>query len=130
MTQTLLTPEIAPEVMEASPRRVFAPAVDIYETDAAYEVVADMPGVDSAGVEVTLDGEVLTIEGRTDAEAPAAGRLVYGEAATGDFRRRFTLDPATVDRERIEARIKNGVLRVTLSKAPAAQSRKIQVRAA
>lgn len=130
MTQELLTPEAVTSHQEATPRRVFLPAVDIYETDDAFEIVADMPGVDSAGVEVTVEGEVLTLEGRAAPEAPVRGRLVYGEAARGDFRRRFNLGVTEVDRERIGARMKNGVLWVTLPKVPAARSRKIDVRAA
>jgi HSP20 family protein len=109
-------------------RRVFTPRVDIHETPENIVVLADMPGVDDKDVEVTLEKNVLTIEGRTHDDPRPGFRPLMMEVAAGDWRRVFTLS-AEVDRERIAASLKDGVLRLTLPKAEPAKARKISVKA-
>ncbi|WP_291315683.1 Hsp20/alpha crystallin family protein [Desulfuromonas sp.] len=89
------------------------PSVDIYETGEALTVVADLPGVSRERLELGIDGELLTIEGRM------SGR----EAG---FRRRFRL-PDHLDLEQVAAELSQGVLTVTLPKAAAARPRRIEV---
>ncbi len=106
---------------------VVEPATDIYETDSALVVVADMPGVAENGLEVTLENQVLTLFGRTAAGSePATHGRVYREFGPTEYRRTFTINDG-IDREKITARLKNGVLRVTLPKAAQAQPRRIVV---
>ncbi len=108
-------------------RPVFAPAVDIYESDGALVLVADMPGVDRSGVELHLEENQLTIRGRV-VEEKDSGDPLYSEYRSGDFFRSFTLSNV-IDQEKIEATMKDGVLTVILPKAEAARPRQIAVTA-
>ena len=103
-------------------------ATDVREDAERFTVVADMPGADEKTVEATVQNRVLTIEGWTKAEKPQGGEELGREFGAGRFRRDFTL-PETVDAERIQARVKNGVLTVTLPKREEVKARKIQVTA-
>ncbi|NLF93314.1 MAG: Hsp20/alpha crystallin family protein [Oligosphaeraceae bacterium] len=107
---------------------VFTPRVDIRETETALILVADMPGADESSVTIDLEGSELTIRGTFVPKAPDGYHLTYQEYASGDYERSFTLGD-TIDRERIKAVVKNGILRLTLPKAKAAQPRRIAVQA-
>lgn len=109
------------------PRRIYTPTVDIIETQDHIEVIADMPGVDENAVELTLEKNVLTIYGKVEADIPERHRLAVSEYGVGDYQRQFILSDE-VDRERIEAQVRQGVLRIQLPKAAAAKTRKIAVR--
>lgn len=103
------------------------PAVDIEEYADKFVLVADVPGVDLNSVEVTLEKGVLTLSGKREKAAEAAGveaRRI--ERANGRFLRRFNL-PDTVDGESVTAKGSNGVLEIAIPKRPAAQPRKITV---
>lgn len=104
---------------------VSAPATDIYETEREIVVVVDMPGVGEQQVEVTLENQELTLSGRAAADAEG-GEMLYREFGPAEFRRSFTLSDE-IDREKIAARVKNGVLRVVLPKAAKAAPRRINV---
>ena len=108
--------------------RVFVPRSDVYETDEAIVVVAEMPGVDEKSVDITLEKNVLTIVGRVSEVGPDGCRLVLAEYSSGDYERRFALSQA-VDRDAIAAAVKNGVLTLTLPKAKEAMPRRIEVKA-
>src|SRR6185369_8342636 len=97
-------------------------------TDAFY-VVADLPGVDQDGVEVTVEKDVLSIVGRTKREAPEGYQRVYGPAAATEYRRSFTLSEK-IDRDGIQATLKLGRLSLTVTKVREAQPRRISVQAA
>lgn len=115
-------------VERTRPRTAYAPAVDILERTDEIVVTADMPGVDERSVDITLEKNVLSISGIVD-QRPAPGhRPALAEYGTGDYQRAFTLSEE-VDRERIQATVKNGVLRLVLPKAAAARARRIEVRA-
>lgn len=110
-------------------RPVYVPPTDIYETKDAIVLLAEMPGVASDGIDITLERQVLTIRGRGAAETHAGYRQVYAEYSEGDYERSFTLSTA-IDQDRIEASQKDGVLRLVLPKAEAAKPRKIALRTA
>ena len=117
-----------PEVADGNnPRRAYIPRSDVYETDQAIVVVAEMPGVDESNVDITLEKNVLTITGKVGNENPEGYRAILSEYGSGDFERRFALSQ-TVDRENISATVKNGILTLTLSKAKEAQPRRIAVK--
>jgi HSP20 family protein len=119
-----------PEGVErTSPRRIFKPDVDIIEAENETLLTADLPGVDDKSLDITLEKNVLTIRGQVDSQIPAGYRLAYGEYEVGDYERAFTLSDE-VDKDRIQATIKNGVLRLVLPKAAAAKARKIAIFAA
>ncbi|MBF0457576.1 MAG: Hsp20/alpha crystallin family protein [Nitrospirae bacterium] len=109
--------------------KVYTPAVDIVEKAKEILVTADMPGVDDKSIDITLEKNVLTIYGKVDVDVPEKYRASYVEYGIGDYRRSFTLSNE-IDREHIEATVKNGVLRLVLPKAEAAKTKKIEVRAA
>jgi HSP20 family protein len=109
-------------------RRVYNPDVDIIERKEDIVVIADMPGVDDKSLDITLDKNVLTIYGRVEAEIPEKHTLYLSEYGIGDYQRVFTLADE-VDRERIQATVKNGTLRIVLPKSEAVKTRKIAVTA-
>lgn len=108
-------------------RKVFLPRTDIIDTGDELLVIADVPGVDEKEVEVTLEKNVLTIEASPAYEKVEKYTLSYSEYAMGDFERKFVVSQ-DVDRDRIEAHVKNGVLTVKLPKAGPTKTRKIEVR--
>ena len=109
-------------------RPVFLPPADIYETKNSIVVMAEMPGVPPDGVDITLERRVLTIRGRSVASEHTGYQRVYSEYTDGDYERVFTLSE-NIDRDRIEATLKEGVLHLTLPKAEAARARKIELKA-
>jgi HSP20 family protein len=106
----------------------FVPRVDIYETDDAITVVADMPGVTEDSVDIVLEKGVLTINGYVDPEVPEGYSLAHAEYRIGDFVRSFSLSNE-IDQSAIEATLKDGVLRLKMNKVTEAQTKKIAVKA-
>jgi HSP20 family protein len=106
----------------------FVPRVDIYETDDAITVVADMPGVTEDSVDIVLEKGVLTINGYVDPEVPEGYSLAHAEYRIGDFVRSFSLSNE-IDQSAIEATLKDGVLRLKMNKITEAQTKKIAVKA-
>ena len=109
-------------------RPVFVPPADIYETRDNIVVVAEMPGVAPDGVDITLERRVLTIRGRNAGNEHTGYQRVYNEYADGDYERVFTLSE-NIDRDRIEATLKDGVLHLVLPKSETAKPRKIELKA-
>jgi HSP20 family molecular chaperone IbpA len=101
--------------------------VDIYETNEGMTVIADMPGINEENIDITLEQNVLTINGYVASQRPEDYSLAYAEYRVGDYQRRFTLSDQ-IDKEKIEATVKDGVLRLQLPKAEPA-TKKISVTA-
>jgi len=101
------------------------PDVNIYETKDGYELEAEMPGVNKDGLEITLEGNEITITGHRTSES-VAGDVLFRERHGASYRRVFDLDPA-IDSTRISARMNQGVLFLTLPKSEAVKPRKIAV---
>jgi len=119
-----------PEGVENTRRRnVYMPATDIFEDEDTIHLVADMPGVDASTVDVMLEKNVLTISGAVHEEAVEKHALAYREYPTGDYHRSFRIS-SEINRDGIEARVKNGVLELLLPKAESVKPRQIAVRAA
>ena len=116
------------EVETVRNTRTFIPRVDIYETEDTVVLLADMPGVDENSVDITLEKNILTINGFANRQAPEGFEPAYAEYKFGNYERTFALSDE-VDREQIEATVKNGVLRLVMPKAEAAKTRKITVKA-
>ena len=108
-------------------RKVFVPKVDIIETGDAMVLFAEMPGIDEKSVEVVLEKNILKITGTVEPQDCPGRSIAYSEYDTGDYERTFTISDE-VDRGRITAVVKNGVLKLTLYKAPQAEVKKIAVR--
>lgn len=119
----------APEGTERTREcQCFAPRADIYELDDQIVIVADVPGASDKSVDIMLEKDILTLNAYVDAPEIEGYSLTYAEYEVGDYQRSFRL-PDQVDRENIEAVIKDGVLRIFLPKAAEAQTRKISVKA-
>lgn len=107
------------------------PSIDVDETDQAYRVSAELPGLTEKDVELNLRDNALTISGekRSEREEEKGGRR-YAERSFGRFERTIPF-PAEVDADRVDAVFRNGVLTVTLPKNEKAQdkTRRIEVRA-
>lgn len=130
MAEKELTPkakEEAPAKGErVRPGRVFLPAVDIFETPQALVLVADMPGVSGDKVTLDLKENLLTLHGEVTPPSEKETMLVQ-EYAVGDYYREFQVGEL-IDKSKIEATVKNGVLTLTLPKAEKAKPRRIEVK--
>ena len=106
------------------------PSVDVDESEKAYKVTAELPGMEQKDVEVTLRDNALIISGekRREHKEESGGRS-YAERSYGRFMRSIPLD-AEVDADKVQANFKNGVLSVELPKNPAARdkTRRIEVK--
>jgi HSP20 family protein len=102
-----------------------SPDVNIVETKDGYVLEAEMPGVSKEGLEVTLEGNEMTIVGHRQDEA-VTGTPLFRERKLVDFRRVFELDP-TIDTARIAAKMDQGVLSLTLPKSEKVKPRKVTV---
>jgi HSP20 family molecular chaperone IbpA len=109
------------------PGLIFNPAVDIFETERELVLLADLPGVKVKDLKIDLNENVLTL---TADETPLGGtgeNDVFREYRTGTYYRQFSLSDS-IDQSKIEAVLKEGVLRLTLPKVEAATPRKITVK--
>jgi HSP20 family protein len=98
------------------------PAVDVADKDKAYEITAELPGLDEKNVEVKVANGMLTIKGEKKEEKEEKKKDYYlSERRYGSFERRFQI-PEGVESDKIEATFKKGVLTVTLPKSAAAQA--------
>ncbi len=109
-------------------RPVYTPATDVLEKDDAFVLIMDVPGVSEKDVELELEDDVLTVHARAASHEMEGYELLYGEYRSSDYERSFTLS-SDIDREKIKASVKNGVLRVELPKAEKLKPRKIEVKA-
>jgi HSP20 family molecular chaperone IbpA len=109
--------------------KTFMPRVDIYQTKEALFLVADMPGIDEKTVDVELEKNILTISGRVENGNVKDHSLVFSEYEIGDYERTFTLSDE-IDRDKIKATVKQGVLRLELPKAEKLKPKKIKINAA
>jgi HSP20 family protein len=103
----------------------FSPAVDIFETEEAITLLADLPGVDKDKLNINVEDRQLTITGLVEEPAERL-QSVYTEFGIGGFTRSFRLGDA-IDRAKIEASLKDGVLTLVLPKADRVKPRKIEI---
>jgi len=108
------------------PGLVFRPDVDIVEQSDAFLVLADLPGVDDGHVDVRLEEGVLSIEARPASEVDPSWTPLHEEYRVGGYRRQFHLSDG-IDANRIQARMRHGVLELRLPKAEKHRPRQIEV---
>ena len=108
------------------PQRTVVPPVDVYEDESSITLLADLPGVSRDQLHVRVDGDTLVLEATATTVGPENLELVYGELQCPAYRRQFTLS-RELDTQRIEAQLRDGVLRLTIPKAEEARPRRIQV---
>ncbi len=108
------------------PLRVFLPTADIYETQDALKVILEMPGVEKGNVDVHVEDGVLNVEGRLDLTKYQGLQPLYTEYNIGHYARSFRLSNK-INRDKIGAELKEGVLSLTLPKVEEAKPRTIKV---
>jgi HSP20 family protein len=128
-TKEIQTKEVsqAERVERTRAGRIYNPDVDIIERKDHIMVLADMAGIDEKSVDITLEKNILSIYGKIEPHIPEKMRLAYAEYGVGDYQRVFTLS-GEIDREKIEAKVKDGVLKLILPKTAAPKTRKIEVK--
>jgi HSP20 family molecular chaperone IbpA len=109
-----------------TPAHAFIPLTDIYETEDALTVMMEVPGIRRDDVDVKVENDILTIEARIDYGKYKGLQPVYTEYNIGNYVRSFELS-GKIDRDRISADLKDGVMTLVLPKAEAAKARKISV---
>jgi HSP20 family molecular chaperone IbpA len=120
--------ETAVPAEQTRPGLLFKPAVDIFETEKAITLLADLPGVRPEGLNIDLRENVLSLTGDVSPWEGAAEADLLIEYEIGRFFRQFTLSEV-IDQDKIDARLNDGVLRLTLPKVEKAAPRKISVKA-
>jgi HSP20 family protein len=114
--------EVSPEL-----HRAFTPPIDIHEGPDGLTLEADLPGANENNLFIQLEDNVLSLHARVESPAPEGARLLHEEYHVGDYYRSFILSDE-VDRDRITAELKNGVLRLILPKADRVRARRIEIR--
>jgi HSP20 family protein len=108
--------------------RRFAPAIDIAEHDDKFEVLAELPGVGMKDIDITVNGNTLTISGeKKETTEKKEDKYSYTERYYGSFRRDLTL-PENIDVDKIKAEINGGVLKISIPKTEKATPKKIDVK--
>ncbi len=105
----------------------WTPRVDVREEASRFVILADLPGVDPAAIEIQMDKNVLSLKGERKLETQDEGaKLTRVERAQGSFERRFTL-PESANADGISAAGKNGVLEISIPKKPESAPRRIAI---
>jgi len=108
------------------PARMFVPATDIFATDQALTMMIEMPGASKESVEVKVEDDILTIDGRIDFSKYDGLQALYTEYNVGNYNRTFQLSNA-IEQTGIKAELTDGVMKLTLPKAERAKPRRINV---
>lgn len=113
---------------DSSSQAVWRPRMDLIETDEAYRIHLDMPGMSTDDLTISYQDNELTVSGeRTDGRRDEGEEFVRVERSFGHFRRSFTL-PRTVDADSINATHENGVLTITVPKTERVKPRQIEIK--
>ena len=118
--------ELVSKEEKTVPARYYVQNTDILETDDALTVVMEIPGVEKKNVDVSIENNVLRVEGRIDFSKYGGMEPLYTEYNVGHFARAFTLSDK-IDQQQITAQLDDGVLTLTLKKAKEAMPRKIAI---
>ena len=124
--QVLHKREVEQKQETTAPARTFVPATDIYETEAALTIVMEMPGTSKEDLDVSVEDDVLYVDGRVRFDKYEGLQPVYTEYNIGHYRRSFALSNK-VDQRKIGAEMKDGVLTLVLPKAEEAKPRRIAI---
>jgi HSP20 family protein len=116
-----------PAQEHAEQTEAFIPPIDIHEAPDGLKLEADLPGATEQSLQIQLEDNVLSLYAKVDSPAPEGARLLHEEYRLGDYRRSFILSDE-VDRDRIAAELKNGVLTLFLPKAERARTRRIEIK--
>jgi len=117
---------LASAAEQTRPGPVFTPSVDIFETEKAITMLVDMPGVKADDLNVDLRDDTLTLTGDVRPDVEVSGEKIYVEYEIGRYYRQFSLSEV-IDQVKIDAKLSEGVLRLTLPKVEKATPRRIMV---
>jgi HSP20 family protein len=120
--------EVSSPAEQTRPGLVFTPNVDIFETDTELVLLADMPGVKAGDLSIDLRDDTLTLAGDVQPDQKPGESEISIEYEVGKYYRQFSLSEI-IDQAKIDAQLKDGVLRLTLPKVEKATPRKIAVQA-
>jgi len=119
--------EVASPAEQTTPGLVFTPAVDIFETEKAITLLADMPGAKADDLTIDLRDNTLTLTADITPDDDSNEKNILKEYETGRYYRQFTLGEL-INQENIDAKLNDGVLRLTLPKIEKATPKKITVK--
>ncbi|MCC8108093.1 MAG: Hsp20/alpha crystallin family protein [Planctomycetes bacterium] len=97
-------------------RREYVPAVDLIESEKEVTLIVDIPGVPESGVDLNIEKSILSLTAVPEDGVIAGKKLAYSEYGVGEYKRSFALSD-DIDKENVSAKLKNGVLRITLPKS-------------
>jgi HSP20 family protein len=120
--------EVASPAEQTKPGLVFSPTVDIFENEKEIVLLADMPGVQTKALNIDLRDNTLTLDGEVEPFEGANEEDVMIEYEVGKYYRQFSLSEM-INQEKIDAQLKDGVLRLTLPKIEKATPRTVTVQA-
>src|SRR5215469_7911665 len=118
--------ELATKEEKTVPARYYVPNADIYETEDALVVVMEVPGVEKKNLDISLENDVLRVEGRIDFAKYEGLDPLYTEYNVGHYSRAFTLS-SKIDQHQISAELEDGVLKLTLKKSKETLPRRIAI---
>ena len=102
------------------------PYYDVFESADAFDLKVSLPGVERDGVDISVKGESLTITATKSSEGTEKWRPLRQELPQGDFRLKLRLN-VLINADKIEARVENGILNLSLPKADESRTRKIEI---
>jgi HSP20 family protein len=109
-------------------RGELSPRIDISETDSAYHIDTDLPGINQKDIDIKLDNNILTIKGKNEEQSETKDRNYYiKERYYGSFQRSISL-PSNMNVDNIDARFENGVLHIKIPKKEKENTRKIKIK--
>lgn len=127
MDMTNTPTQVENTAAQAAEQPALVPAVDVYEDEQGITLKADLPGVSKENLNVRVEADQLSIEGRVALGESAQLEPVYGEVRVAHYRRVFALG-RDLDTSKIDAGIRNGVLTLRIPKAEQAKPRRVEVR--
>ncbi|MES9815343.1 MAG: Hsp20/alpha crystallin family protein [Candidatus Thiodiazotropha sp.] len=119
--------DLQPQQRRELPQRSIRPNVDILEDETGITLRADLPGVTKQGLNIQVDNETLSIDGKAEIDMPEAMQALYADVRATRYQRSFSLS-SELDGDKTEANLKDGVLSLRIPKREQYQPRKIEIR--
>ncbi|MES9829567.1 MAG: Hsp20/alpha crystallin family protein [Candidatus Thiodiazotropha sp.] len=119
--------DLQPQQRRELPQRSIRPNVDILEDETGITLRADLPGVTKEGLDIQVDNETLSIDGKAEIDMPEAMQALYADVRATRYQRSFSLS-SELDGGKTEANLKDGVLTLRIPKCEQYQPRKIEIR--
>ncbi|MEW8505104.1 MAG: Hsp20/alpha crystallin family protein [Candidatus Thiodiazotropha sp.] len=126
-SKQLSKPGVQTRQQRKLPQRSIRPEVDIYEDATGIVLKADLPGVTREGLDIQVDKETLSIDGKAEIEMPEAMQALHADVRATRYQRSFSLS-GELDGDRAEASLNDGVLSLRIPKREQYQPRKIEIR--